>query len=90
MARELDSDPKVVLAAQPTRGVDIGAAEYIHSQLIEQRTRGCAILMISEDLDEILGLADRIAVMFEGQVVTIIDRPEATKEQLGLAMTGAL
>ena len=90
MARELDSDPKVVLAAQPTRGVDIGAAEYIHSQLIEQRTRGCAILMISEDLDEILGLADRIVVMFEGQVVTIIDRPEATKEQLGLAMTGAL
>jgi len=90
MARELDSDPRVVLAAQPTRGVDIGAAEYIHSQLIEQRSRGCAIMMISEDLDEILGLADRIAVMFEGEIVTIIDRADATKEQLGLAMAGAI
>nr|MCH9805558.1 ATP-binding cassette domain-containing protein [bacterium] len=89
MARELDSNPKVVLAAQPTRGVDIGAAEYIHSQLIAQRTAGCAIVMISEDLDEILGLADRIAVMFEGKIVTIIDRADATKEQLGLAMAGA-
>jgi simple sugar transport system ATP-binding protein len=89
MARELDSNPRVVLAAQPTRGVDIGAAEYIHSQLVQQRTDGCAIVMISEDLDEILGLADRIAVMFEGRIVTIIDRADATKEQLGLAMAGA-
>jgi len=89
MARELDSEPRVVLAAQPTRGVDIGAAEYIHSQLIKQRSDGCAILMISEDLDEVLGLADRIAVMFEGRIVTIIDRADATKEQLGLAMAGA-
>ena len=89
MARELDSDPRVVLAAQPTRGVDIGAAEYIHSQLIKQRSEGCAILMISEDLDEVLGLADRIAVMFEGKIVTIVDRADATKEKLGLAMAGA-
>ena len=89
MARELDSEPKVVLACQPTRGVDIGAAEYIHSQLIAQRSAGCAVMMISEDLDEILGLADRIAVMFEGKIVTFIDRQDATKEQLGLAMAGA-
>jgi len=89
MARELDSSPRVVLAAQPTRGVDIGAAEYIHSQLVQQRSDGCAILMISEDLDEILGLADRIAVMFEGQIVKIVDRADATKEELGLAMAGA-
>lgn len=89
MARELDSSPKVVLAAQPTRGVDIGAAEYIHGQLIEQRSDGVAILVISEDLDEILGLADRIAVLYEGRVVTIVDRSEATREGLGLAMAGA-
>ncbi|MEM7274533.1 MAG: ABC transporter ATP-binding protein [Actinomycetota bacterium] len=88
MARELDSSPKVVLAAQPTRGVDIGAAEYIHSRLIEQRSDGVAILVISEDLDEILGLADRIAVLYEGRIVTIVDRSEATREGLGLAMAG--
>ena len=88
MARELDSEPRVLLAAQPTRGVDIGAAEYIHAQLIAQRSRGCAIVMISEDLDEILGLADRIAVMFEGRVVALVDRADATKEQIGLAMAG--
>jgi simple sugar transport system ATP-binding protein len=89
MARELDNNPSVVLAAQPTRGVDIGAAEYIHAQLIEQRSEGCAILMISEDLDEIMGLADRIAVMFEGRIVKVVDRENATKEVLGLAMAGA-
>jgi simple sugar transport system ATP-binding protein len=89
MARELDSSPKVLLAAQPTRGVDIGAAEYIHSQLIKQRGDGVAIVMISEDLDEVLGLADRIAVMFDGKIVSIVDRADATKEQLGLAMAGA-
>jgi len=88
MARELDSSPTVILAAQPTRGVDIGAAEYIHSQLIEQRNSGVAILMISEDLDEILGVADRIAVMFDGKIATIVDRDVATREELGLAMAG--
>lgn len=90
MARELESDPAVLLAAQPTRGVDIGAAEYIHEQLIVQRTNGCAIVMISEDLDEVLGLADRIAVMFDGQIVTIVDREDATREGLGLAMAGVV
>ncbi len=90
MARELDSSPGVILAAQPTRGVDIGAAEYIHSRLIEQRGTGAAIIVISEDLDEVLGLADRIAVMYEGRIVQIIDRSEATREGLGLAMAGAL
>jgi ABC-type uncharacterized transport system ATPase subunit len=89
MARELESGPAVLLAAQPTRGVDIGAAEYIHSQLIKQRGEGRAILMISEDLDEVLALADRIAVMFEGRIVKIVDRADATREALGLAMAGA-
>ncbi len=88
MARELDSSPTVILAAQPTRGVDIGAAEYIHSQLVQQRSDGVAILMVSEDLDEILGLADRIAVMFDGKIVTVIERESATREALGLAMAG--
>ena len=88
LARELDSSPTVLLAAQPTRGVDIGATEYIHSELIKQRTEGVAILMISEDLDEILALADRIAVMFEGSIVAVVDRADATKEELGLAMAG--
>ncbi len=88
MARELDSNPSIILAAQPTRGVDIGAAEYIHSELIKQRNVGAAILMISEDLDEILGLADRIAVMFEGRIVTMVDRENATREALGLSMAG--
>jgi simple sugar transport system ATP-binding protein len=89
MARELDSDPKVLLAAQPTRGVDIGAAEYIHGQLIERRSDGVAVLVISEDLDEILALADRIAVMYEGRIVQVVDRADATREALGLAMAGA-
>ncbi len=90
MARELDSSPTVILAAQPTRGVDIGAAEYIHAQLILQRTDGAAIILISEDLDEVLGLADRIAVMYEGRIVKVVDREEATREGLGLAMAGVL
>ena len=88
LARELASKPTVLLAAQPTRGVDIGAAEYIHSQLIEQRTAGIATILISEDLDEVLGLADRIAVMFEGQIMTIIDAEDATREGIGLLMAG--
>ena len=88
LARELASKPTVLLAAQPTRGVDIGAAEYIHRQLIEQRTAGIATILISEDLDEVLGLADRIAVMFEGQIMTIVDAEVATREGLGLLMAG--
>ncbi len=88
MARELDSSPKVLLAAQPTRGVDIGAAEYIHGELIELRGQGVAVLVISEDLDEILALCDRIAVMYEGRIVELVERDEATREGLGLAMAG--
>ena len=85
---ELDAGPRVLIAAQPTRGVDIGAAEYLHGQLIEQRSRDLATLLISEDLDEVLALADRIAVMYEGQVIGIIDRTDATRERVGLMMAG--
>ena len=89
MARELDAGPRVLVAAQPTRGVDIGAAEYLHGQLIAQRSNGLGTLLISEDLDEILALADRIAVMYEGEIVGIVDRADATRQDLGLMMAGS-
>ena len=88
LARELDRKPSVLIAAQPTRGVDIGASEYIHQRLLEQRANGTAILLISEDLDEIRALSDRIAVMFEGKIVGIVDGRTSTPEQLGLMMAG--
>ncbi len=87
IARELGSNPVMLIAAQPTRGVDIGAIEFIHRQLIEQRDEGKAVLLISAELDEIRSLSDRIAVMYEGQIVDIVS-PEASEEQLGLLMTG--
>jgi simple sugar transport system ATP-binding protein len=89
MARELLRKPKVLIAAQPTRGVDIGASEYIHKRLLEQRLQGTATLLISEDLDEIRALSDRIAVIYEGSIVGIVDGRSATTEQLGLMMAGA-
>jgi len=82
LARELSGDLKVLVAAQPTRGVDIGASEYIHKRLIEQRSAGTAVLVISEDLDEVFGLSDRIAVIYEGQIIGI------TREEVGLMMAG--
>ena len=88
MARELSRKPGVLIASQPTRGVDIGASEYIHQQLLEQRAGGIGILLISEDLDEVRSLSDRIAVMYEGRVMGILDRSEATVEKLGLMMAG--
>jgi ABC-type uncharacterized transport system ATPase subunit len=88
LARELSRQPKILIAAQPTRGVDIGATEYIHQRLMEQRDAGTAILLISEDLDEIQELSDRIAVMYEGRVVGVVNRGAATPEELGLLMAG--
>ena len=88
VARELSRAPRVLVAAQPTRGVDIGATEYIHSLLLEQRRQGIAILLISEDLDEILALSDRIAVVFEGRIMGVVDSDKASAEQLGLLMAG--
>ncbi len=88
LARELEGTPTVLLASQPTRGVDIGAAEYIHERLVAQRERGTAILVISEDLDEVFGLSDRIAVMYEGRVMGIVDPATATREEVGLMMAG--
>jgi general nucleoside transport system ATP-binding protein len=88
LARELSRNPQVLIAAQPTRGVDIGATEYIHRRLIEQRQHGTATLLISEDLDEILNLSDRIAVMFEGRIMGIVPRDQADPQTLGLMMAG--
>lgn len=88
MARELSAKPKVLIASQPTRGVDIGAAEYIHERISEQRQRGTASVVISEDLDEVMALSDRIAVMFDGKIMGIVQQADATRESIGLMMTG--
>ncbi len=87
IARELACNPVALVASQPTRGVDIGAIEFIHRRLIEQRDAGKAVLLVSAELDEIRSLSDRIAVMYEGQIVDIVG-PDATEEQLGILMTG--
>jgi simple sugar transport system ATP-binding protein len=87
VARELSSQPRVLLAAQPTRGVDIGAIEFIHRRLVAQRDEGAAVLLVSAELDEIRSLSDRIAVIYEGRIVSI--EPAGTPEdRLGLLMTG--
>ena len=88
LGRELSRNPKVLIAAQPTRGVDIGATEYIHLRLLEQRKAGTATLLISEDLDEIRALSDRIAIIFEGRIVGVVANKDITLEQLGLMMAG--
>ncbi len=87
IAREFASNPEALIASQPTRGVDIGAIEFIHRRLIEQRDAGKAVLLVSAELDEIRSLSDRIAVMYEGQIVSIVD-PDVPEEQLGVLMTG--
>ncbi len=88
VAREFDQDPKLLIAAQPTRGIDVGSIEFIHQRLIQARDAGKAVLLVSADLEEILSISDRIAVMYEGEIVGILDPEEATEERLGLMMTG--
>jgi len=88
LARELETDPTLIIASQPTRGLDIGAIEFVHNQIIKQRDSGKAVLLISAELSEIMSLSDRIAVMYEGKVVAIIDSKDATEEKLGLLMAG--
>ncbi len=89
LARALSRNPPVVIACQPTRGLDIGATDYVRSKLLEQRDRGAAVLLISEDLDEVLALADRIAVIYEGRIVGVVPAQGVSQEQLGLMMSGA-
>jgi simple sugar transport system ATP-binding protein len=89
LARELAHDPLVLLAAQPTRGLDIGATRFVHDRFLEMRGRQRGILLISEDLEELMALSDRIAVMFEGRIAGEMPTSEATVERLGLLMVGA-
>ena len=89
IARELDKDPKLLVAVQPTRGLDVGAIEYIHKQLIAQRDRGAAVLLVSLELEEVMNVADRILVMYEGEIVGELNPKTTTNEELGLYMAGA-
>ena len=88
LAREISKDPDILIVGQPTRGVDIGAIEFIHKQLIDLRDKGCAILVVSVELDEILSLSDRIIVMNNGEIVGSLDADEADESRLGLMMAG--
>src|SRR5258708_11608716 len=90
VAREFSSSPRLLIAAQPTRGIDIGAIEFIHQQLVNKRTEGLAILLVSADLQEVMKLSDRIIVMYNGEIVAILpSSPELTEEKLGFYMLGA-
>lgn len=88
VGRELLRGPRLLIAAQPTRGVDVGAIEFIHQRLVEARDRGLAVLLVSADLAEVLSLADRILVMQGGRIAGEIAPEEATEERLGLLMAG--
>lgn len=88
VARELSRPVKLLIASQPTRGLDVGSIEYIHKEIIAMRDRGVAVLLVSAELDEIMSLSDRIVVMYRGQIVAQVDRKDATREQLGLWMAG--
>lgn len=89
IAREIDRNPELLIAAQPTRGVDVGAIEFIHKRIVAERDAGKAVLLVSLELDEILSLSDRIAVIYEGQIVGVMDAKDANEEELGLMMAGA-
>jgi simple sugar transport system ATP-binding protein len=87
VAREVSRDPRVLVAAQPTRGLDVGAIEFVHRRLVEERDKGRAILLVSFELDEILSLSDRILVLYEGRIVAEYS-PDVSEEEIGIAMTG--
>ena len=89
VAREIDKDPELLVAVQPTRGLDVGAIEYIHKQLVAQRDAGKAVLLVSLELDEVMDVPDRILVMYEGEIVGELDPKSTTQEELGLYMAGA-
>ena len=89
IAREIDKNPELLVAVQPTRGLDVGAIEYIHSQLVSQRDAGKGVLLVSLELDEVMNVSDRILVMYEGEIVGEFDPKKVTVEELGLYMAGA-
>jgi simple sugar transport system ATP-binding protein len=88
VAREFSRPIKLLVASQPTRGLDVGSIEYIHKRIVEKRDEGTAVLLVSPELDEIMELADRIAVMYRGKIIAVVPRDQATKEQIGLLMAG--
>ena len=89
IAREVSSEPSIVLAAHPTRGLDVGATEYVLRSMLELRAKGAAVVYISAELEEILAISDRIAVMFEGEILDIVPGPKADIEHIGLLMAGS-
>ncbi|MDR6997879.1 simple sugar transport system ATP-binding protein [Neobacillus niacini] len=89
IGREVDRNPDLLIAAQPTRGLDVGAIEFIHKRLIEQRDNGKAVLLVSFELDEIMNVSDRIAVIYEGKIVAVVKPKETTEQELGLLMAGS-
>ena len=89
IAREIDRDPKLLIAVQPTRGIDVGAIEYVHKQIVAERDAGKAVLLVSLELDEVMTVSDRILVMYEGEIVGELDPKTSTVEELGLYMAGA-
>jgi simple sugar transport system ATP-binding protein len=89
VAREFDRDVKLVVASQPTRGVDVGSIEYIHSRIVEQRDQGAAVLIVSSELDEVMSISDRMLVMFRGRIVGEFDPASASSTEIGLAMLGS-
>ena len=89
IAREIDKDPQLLIAVQPTRGLDVGAIEFVHKQIVAQRDAGKAVLLVSLELDEVMTVSDRILVMYEGQIVGELDPKKTTVEELGLYMAGA-
>jgi len=89
VARELFGEPKLLIASQPTRGLDVGSIEFVHQQILKEREKGKAILLVSADLEEILSLSDRIAVIYEGKIVDILDPKQTNEKELGLLMTGS-
>jgi ABC-type uncharacterized transport system ATPase subunit len=90
IGREFDLRPKLLLVAQPTRGVDIGAIEFIHRKLVELRDAGAAVLLVSAELEEVLSLADRVLVMYQGRIVGKVDPQRVSQEEIGLMMTGGI
>lgn len=88
VAREFSRPIRLLIASQPTRGLDVGSIEYIHRRIIEKRDEGCGVLLVSPELDEVMSLSDRIAVMYEGEIMDILPADQVTKEEIGLLMAG--
>ena len=88
IGREIEADPKLLIAVQPTRGLDVGSIEYIHKRLVEERDKGKAVLLVSLELDEVLNVSDRIAVVNAGELIGIVNASETNENEVGLMMAG--